>query len=176
MRLRLNLCCLLYEPAFYIDTLRHFGRWLYNVMCILLYVNSVTLHRALWGFDPADCESVFSVEFLHIGSVIHSVQDTHRKWGVSAASDSSVVTVTVMTQLQTPDRKKSGRAAGWMGEVFKGVVGVSEVEERGWWALVKWHALLREKLSRRGRIRWSTSPFLLNYSRDILQSKTSMDV
>lgn len=46
--------------------------------------------------------------FILVQSFIRSqskILYTHRKWGVSTASESSVVTVTVMTQGQTPDRK-----------------------------------------------------------------------
>lgn len=48
---------------------------------------------------------------------------THRKLGVSIVSDSSVVTVTLMTQSQTARQERSAEFTG-----FKAMEGVSEVE------------------------------------------------
>lgn len=56
--------------------LSHFG-WLFHLLILQrpqIYSDALTLHCSKRGFDPADYESVFREEFLHIGSVIHSVR------------------------------------------------------------------------------------------------------
>lgn len=122
--------CFFFYPAWQRRTymrfsLSHFGNFLnesyknhrYVWLCIAPNENLILL--TMNHSFGRNCSKVVQSFVRSQSEMLH----THRKLGVSTASDSSFVTVTLMTQSQTARQERSAEFTG-----FKAMEGVSEVE------------------------------------------------